>query len=886
MNIAEIGFKAQTGELKDAKASLDALVPSATRAEQAANKFNRAAAGITSGAGGASAGIRSFANAAAGATGGADRLTKAALSAGSAMGTVQRAAAGASAPLNNLTGATVRLNTAMGQADAHIAAYRAHLAQLKPAADDARNSLNRLGDAANDNINRLQATPGNIAAQFQDIGVTAAAGMNPLLIALQQGSQLVPAMSGGLANLKAAFGQLFSPMSLVTVALVALIAYAIQWAMEAATASGETDKLAKALDTVTLTTSAFSDVQSALGVVIDLTTGKITTQSDALYGLARAQLEVVRATALRDQSEARKAMNDIGRDTRNFSMLGAMTVGALPDRANEDFGQAQSMVENVLGNFRDGLVGATDTINALETMREQGRLAEDQFISLTEAVSNFGMANENLRQYEQGRAALGGSGSALRPYLTPGSNRSGGRSEAEKAAEAYADLVASTERRIAALRTETTALGMSENAAMLYRNQQELIAQATEKNIPLTDAMRAELDRLAHTLSDAELGRAMADATKGYQDQQQVLRDQAELIGLTGRELLIASNRQQLINDAVRSGVIDLDNMTDAMRAYIDVLNERAITLAIGEGRNNASSFMFGSAEQHQQALYAMQRERGEIGLIGRELIAYRRETELLVSARKQNLDLSPEQIAALHQEAQEYALIREEVDLARMRTELFRDVQMGFMTDMISGLRQGKSAWKSFADAVMNVANKIFDKLLEVVSSQAFQSFTNPGGGGLFGSLLRGFRMFVGGGPSAALAGDVSATMNANAAIFARGAAFGVEKFAQGGAFTNGIYTRPTLFKFAQGAALGEMGEAGPEAVMPLKRGPNGSLGVVAHERGPIEVVVTTNDDRFNAYVDDRSRGQVELAAPTIAQAGSKMAQRTAAIRGSRSIG
>lgn len=44
---------------------------------------------------------------------------------------------------------------------------------------------------------------------------------------------------------------------------------------------------------------------------------------------------------------------------------------------------------------------------------------------------------------------------------------------------------------------------------------------------------------------------------------------------------------------------------------------------------------------------------------------------------------------------------------------------------------------------------------------------------------------------------------------------------FAQGGAFTNGIVSRPTAFD------MGLMGEAGPEAIMPLSRMPDGSLGV-----------------------------------------------------------
>lgn len=65
--------------------------------------------------------------------------------------------------------------------------------------------------------------------------------------------------------------------------------------------------------------------------------------------------------------------------------------------------------------------------------------------------------------------------------------------------------------------------------------------------------------------------------------------------------------------------------------------------------------------------------------------------------------------------------------------------------------------------------------------------------------------------------------------ALAANGATFsnGIAKFASGG-----IVNSPTMFKFADGGTTrtGLMGEAGPEAIMPLKRGPDGSLGVQAN--------------------------------------------------------
>jgi lambda family phage tail tape measure protein len=77
--------------------------------------------------------------------------------------------------------------------------------------------------------------------------------------------------------------------------------------------------------------------------------------------------------------------------------------------------------------------------------------------------------------------------------------------------------------------------------------------------------------------------------------------------------------------------------------------------------------------------------------------------------------------------------------------------------------------------------------------------------------------------------AGDISnLTANALGGIYGS-----PTRFANGGTFTNSVVTAPTLFRFANGAQLGEMGEAGPEAIMPLKRGPNGALGVQMHGGG-----------------------------------------------------
>jgi hypothetical protein len=72
----------------------------------------------------------------------------------------------------------------------------------------------------------------------------------------------------------------------------------------------------------------------------------------------------------------------------------------------------------------------------------------------------------------------------------------------------------------------------------------------------------------------------------------------------------------------------------------------------------------------------------------------------------------------------------------------------------------------------------------------------------------------------------------------FADGAAFaqnGIQPFARGG-----IVNSPTLFPFAKG--IGLMGEAGPEGILPLRRGRDGNLGVMSSGGGTTNVVVNVD--------------------------------------------
>lgn len=75
--------------------------------------------------------------------------------------------------------------------------------------------------------------------------------------------------------------------------------------------------------------------------------------------------------------------------------------------------------------------------------------------------------------------------------------------------------------------------------------------------------------------------------------------------------------------------------------------------------------------------------------------------------------------------------------------------------------------------------------------------------------------------------------------------------------AYANQVVGKPTFFPFAKGVGL--MGEAGPEAIMPLSRTSNGRLGVVAQSAGAgtVNVVVNVSSDGSGSPKTSTSKGQ-----------------------------
>jgi phage-related minor tail protein len=146
-------------------------------------------------------------------------------------------------------------------------------------------------------------------------------------------------------------------------------------------------------------------------------------------------------------------------------------------------------------------------------------------------------------------------------------------------------------------------------------------------------------------------------------------------------------------------------------------------------------------------------------------------------------------------------------------------------LADIFDGTKSISQGFGDMGKVVARAIQEMIVKLYIVIPlMRALQSMI----GGPLNGIMGGGGSMAGGAASTGAEG-----VGGIGGLYANGQAFGhnVVPFARGSVFGNRIFDNPTLFKFAYGGGVGNgvMGEAGPEAVMPLRRGPDGRLGVSA---------------------------------------------------------
>lgn len=136
-----------------------------------------------------------------------------------------------------------------------------------------------------------------------------------------------------------------------------------------------------------------------------------------------------------------------------------------------------------------------------------------------------------------------------------------------------------------------------------------------------------------------------------------------------------------------------------------------------------------------------------------------------------------------------------------------------GLVDNMADALNGNKADWADWANSVLSELQKVLLRAILV------NSLKSAGDSGLLGSLGGMFGGASSGGSTPSGAYDSAAS---GLTLNAKGGVYDSPDLSK---FRNGIVNSPTMFAFAKGAGL--MGEAGPEAIMPLTRTADGSLGV-----------------------------------------------------------
>ena len=359
----------------------------------------------------------------------------------------------------------------------------------------------------------------------------------------------------------------------------------------------------------------------------------------------------------------------------------------------------------------------------------------------------------------------------------------------------------------------------------LIGNERDQVTAAYEAEIAALEAAKSR--KTTSAAQRIQLDQKIADARAGMVKAQKDADSQLEVLATneTGR----LAKQERAISTYVQA-------LGQQQRA-LELAGQRAV-LGVGQGdRQNALSGQLNSQQDRfaQQSLELENQRSDPSRNMSEE--EFKRKSQALADANK----------AATDQIRQNYADVENaQGDWTKGATAAWENYldsarDIAGQTKSLFG-----SAFSSMEDSIVNFAmtgKASFSDFAKSILADMARIATRQASSALLGSLVGAAASYFGGsaaggnGLAAGSAGAASSNLGASAGGYsgsyfpqAMGGAWsgGVQMFADGGAFTNSIVSKPTAFGMANGKT-GVMGEAGEEAIMPLTRTSSGKLGVMA---------------------------------------------------------
>lgn len=348
-----------------------------------------------------------------------------------------------------------------------------------------------------------------------------------------------------------------------------------------------------------------------------------------------------------------------------------------------------------------------------------------------------------------------------------------------------------------------------------------------------SEAQEADLQKQIDRLSREKLsGKDKIDNDRKALELEQKL---AKLRADTAAGLKVNAIQAEAANKRIQQSFDDARSSADAYLATIAKQNQRSI-----EGLGKGNEYRSEQAVQSQiEDRLTSRRTTLDDDLRRRQITKEEYATYLGIAEDTYNKEV------AMHADAREKILAKQSdwktgmsealanyADSARNvaeQTEKLFTNAFGNMEDaLVDFVKTGKLDFKSLMDSI----------IADMARAAIQQNITGP---------LSGW-----------LSGLFSSPASGTGGSFANGGVFSSPSLS---AYSGGVYNSPHFFKFASGA--GVFGEAGPEAIMPLKRGPDGKLGVASASSVPeISVVINnTVSDQAQATAQPRmNNGKLEL--------------------------
>ena len=360
---------------------------------------------------------------------------------------------------------------------------------------------------------------------------------------------------------------------------------------------------------VKFSTSGLADSQSILASVMDITTGKMKTQTEAALGLAFAQAQLNRVNAQKATAELKKEVSSLQKPDR--VIRGGMGGGFWSEDAAP--GAQKSIAKDVLTRLSDpeGKAGisAAEAVQRLDNLRKVGALTDDAYAKAATSVANLGVELENIKIADATLRMLGGNGTSsdqallLKPRAAKKDNSA---AKAAKEAERLAQFGERAEDAIARLndqfniaprdidqaRQATEKLDdiIADLEKRKPKNFEELIAQAKAvKPLIQESLVRPIRDMLDGQERQVELGKLQLSGRQAESDALQLTYSLMDKMGVeTEAQLALELAKRGVTEDQVRNLYDNLDVLRDQTREMrVQQVMQQAFMSSVSDMREN-----------------------------------------------------------------------------------------------------------------------------------------------------------------------------------------------------------------------------------------------------------------------------------------------------------